>query len=244
MGFTKIIHDGFLAPCGSQEGLPSHWMVNGQFLQLAAKMDLCFQCVLSTVCLKRNCHITYIVYRKSEDDTPVRSKIHDVLDLFKIMIYFLPSSKPPLGWICLLPSSKLCKSRKRCAWGKSLQWWMIYRMHAIYINQNLKTQYATQMPIKFSPNVSKCLITIGLSFKRHWLFSRPKVCWRLELTVAILSVTSTTKGRTTGTAVDRYQIIYSCIAGKWMSQHVARCCRYEIDSKLIPLSCFFVHSKY
>ena len=34
MGFTKIIHKGFLAPCGSQEGLPSP--LNGQWSILAA----------------------------------------------------------------------------------------------------------------------------------------------------------------------------------------------------------------
>ena len=59
--------------CGSQEGLQSHWNVNSIATSL----------------------IYYLLYTQSEDGIPVRSKIPDALDLFKIMIYFLPAIKPP-----------------------------------------------------------------------------------------------------------------------------------------------------
>lgn len=68
-------------------------------------------------------------------------------------------------------------SQKVC-WRKSLKWWVVCRMNAIDIK------------------ISICYPIFVANFSRHWFFSRWKVCWRLELTVVILSVPSTTKGWT------------------------------------------------
>ena len=136
-------------------------------------------------------HHLSIIYTKSEDGIPVCSKIPDVLDFFKIMIYFLPAIKPPLGVNLPLTFFQGMSISQKVCWGKSLKWWVVCRINECHWNQNLNL-----LPNFFKQISPEWLITLGQRFKRHWFFSHWKVCWRLELTVVILSVPSTTKGRT------------------------------------------------